>query len=424
MIPSADEQWSYDVNKVFSSKPRNGNNTAVWWWRRKSLEEKMERELNAGVQICLDGPTGTGKSSLAITLLERRNIDYSLLQVTINMDWPQFCVALFAATDPDDTSVATEFDVGIDRGLPTLKAKFSRKQDDTANLGKRDLGHKLSWTEHNVCDYLVQLQLTLVIDDFEKASESLVVRIADMIKLMSQSYAESNAKIVIIGTDDIFRRLVGSDLSLRDRLYEISVGTVPHDHSWKFLLSGFERLGIEHPAELNKKYPLEVTKEDLVECQRRVFTAADGLPKALNRLGRQVCLQTTPSRLRLTPSDITTVCNEMARDNTRDYLPEISRIIRHIAADEPTIELLRLICLWGSGNIHSWHDIVSSLRMRFEEPRVEEAARHLIEVSFLIRTGARNEIVMVKDPHLAHVLAQYLRSDAGKQMTLQLSGKR
>jgi hypothetical protein len=80
------------IDQLFGSRPRDGNQKGALWHRRAKIETRLSQLISARSQsICIDGPTGSGKSSLAITVFSKINQRYIWIPIVNNMMWPDFC---------------------------------------------------------------------------------------------------------------------------------------------------------------------------------------------------------------------------------------------------------------------------------------------------------------------------------------------
>src|SRR2546423_845817 len=71
-FPTPASAWSERVNRVFDTEPRNGGDPNAVWLPRTEIENQFSNLLaQDGVHICVDGPSGTGKSSLVLTQLRK-----------------------------------------------------------------------------------------------------------------------------------------------------------------------------------------------------------------------------------------------------------------------------------------------------------------------------------------------------------------
>lgn len=316
------------------------------------------------------------------------------------MDWAGFCKRLIEPYTNEESSLSAEVEGGIDKGLPQAKFKFSlgmkgRPSDDL------DYYDKIanSWTEHDVCKNMMQENIALVIDDFERANDDIVRRVSDMCKLLTQSYSKRYAKIIVIGTGDICKRLFDANLSLESRLQEISIGTIGKKYeSWKFLQLGFEALGLRHPA--NDKY---IEKVELAECVQAVYEAADGLPKSLNELGREISFKGEGGR-RISPKDIKDIASHVPKNNLKIFRREYPLILKCIQNNPVVRAVVEFLYREGIGDIHNWSELVTAMEPTYTEEQVDNAICELINVQFLVKTGRHGDIFFVSQPTLAHTM--------------------
>lgn len=397
-------QWSNRVGQVFNTQPRDGSRSNSLWITtetRRRIEESLSVLLqNPGVHICVDGPTGTGKSSLAITILNRFRVTYNLIQVTSSMTWQDFCRELIDSGSNKEQSCSTKFVIGLKNGLPTFmlerEAGLQERQADNIDLANK-MAERIN--EHDICRSLACHNILLFIDDFERAKPELAVRIADMCKLLTQSFQNSNAKILVVGTDDICRRLYEANASLEGRLEQISVGTLGNSgESWHFLRQGFEKLNLIHPG-ISR---IQREKDSLKDCIRAIYEAADGLPKSLNQLGRSISLK-AHDRPGVTATDIVNQSEEHFHNalirQDRKFRPILKCIQENIVAQA----VVRRLYSQGIGNIHNWSEISMALLDEFGEQQIDHAVKELVQLNFLIRTGAQDDILFTAQPEFAHI---------------------
>ena len=84
--------WIQRWNSIFGSRRRDGTLDGALWHRRSKIEFRLGQLLSARSQnICIDGPTGSGKSSLAITVFSQIRQPYIWVPVVNDMQWPDFC---------------------------------------------------------------------------------------------------------------------------------------------------------------------------------------------------------------------------------------------------------------------------------------------------------------------------------------------
>jgi len=400
-IKTERKEWSRKVGQVFNTMPRDGNTRETVWLSREKIENRYADLLSfPGVHVCLDGPTGTGKSSLAVTGLHALKYKYILVQIRKSMKWQEFCRKFITQPTITDSTLATEINAGIEGLIPKGNIQFSLGTNRNVS-DKLEIVDKMAeeWTEDNVCEFMVKNDVSLLIDDFEQASENIINRIATMCKLLTQSYVNPLSKLIIVGTDDIYRRLFLANPSLEERLEEISVGTLPTAAaSWKFLQMGFEKLRLAHPA--NDKY---VTKEENIECMRAIYEAADGLPKSLNVLGRDISINGM-GRKRISPSDIKEFSLKMPERGLAKYRQEFSQIIKTVEHNAAIRIVLKHLFELGIGQIHHWGEITSSLSSQIPDKQIDSAIKELVKINLLTQTGRYGDILFVTDPNFCHTL--------------------
>lgn len=416
------KSWSTKVGEVFNTLPRDGNQKSTVWLERKDLESLMTSELESpGVNVCLDGPTGTGKSSLATTILNRMKIPFRLIQITKNMTWADFCYRIIRPPKTPTINTESSVEIGLSRGLPTALLKIvvgSKSEYEDYELKNRI---KEIVTEDIVCELMAENDVALLIDDFEKASNAILERVSSMCKLLTESFVSRNAKVVIVGTDDIYSRIINEDISLDDRLTQISIGTLATKlDSWNFMRLGFEKLKIENPVSLyNQGY---ISKEDLTSCVNAVYEAANGLPKRLNVLGRDIAKNASNNRMRISVADVVNTANKMPVKAINKYSADYPKVMD--SAKDPSVRLvLKLLYQAGVGQIHKLGVIIDTLKDSINEEQIRNAIGTLITLEFLVQTGFNKDVIFVKDPAFAHTIGVVATYPSKYNAPKQLMGK-
>lgn len=240
---TSDSSWGRRAGNVFYTGPRDGCNTSSVWLPRISLEKTLEQLIGSRSHVCIDGPTGTGKSSLAITVLNRCRVPFSSVQLTQKMSWRTFCRGIVGCEGNAEKSFSAEFSGGLKNGLPDLGFKLSAgikgKPSDRIDYLKKLVD---DWDEGDVCQAMADNNITLLVDDLERPeSNELITRLADMAKLFTQSHIAPNARIIFVGTGDVYSRLYAANNALEGRIKEVSVGTLSEkNESWTYIIRGLE----------------------------------------------------------------------------------------------------------------------------------------------------------------------------------------
>jgi hypothetical protein len=406
-MPQKQITWARHVGEVFHTSPRNGNDQNTIWLPRPDLEASLATQLDfPGVHVCLDGPTGSGKSSLATTVLSKTGRRFRVVQITKNTTWPDFCLRAVKSPLQGGPAINAEVTLGFEAGLPTALLKFafgSREPDVTEPEIRKQFGDTV--TEDVVCEKLANSEEVLVIDDFEKASPAIVERVAAMCKLMTQTFENAAAKLVIVGTDDVYARLTTNNKSLEDRLIEISIGSFDQrGDSWRFIHQGLSALRIANPVTDFNNGKSWVSRADLTNCMDAVYVAADGLPKALNVLGREIAMKGSWDRSRVSTKDILHACKKTPEKNYLHYASAYPGIVR-ISKDPAIASVLRYMYQVGVAKIHRLHEVVTHLSSAFSETDVRNALGELVTLNFIVQTGFHKDVFFVENPTLAHTLA-------------------
>jgi hypothetical protein len=267
-------------------------------------------------------------------------------------------------------------------------------------------------SEHDIARRLCELNASLYIDDVERANDLLICRLSDLCKLLTQGYVTDNAKIVLVGSGEVYRRFYRKNPSLDERLLQVSLGAFKHPYdSWKFITKGFEKLRLRHPG--NSEFVRQHMGR--ANCITAIWEAADGLPKSLNRLGQEIALKAI-GRSGVTVTDILTESNKMIEDHWKEYGNEFADVVDFLEKTPVAVAVLRCFYLEGIARIHQFNHIVSRITANNKEERtshtpeeVNDAIDKLVEMNFFIRTGKSGEIIFTKQPAAAHTLGVVMR---------------
>jgi len=276
---------------------------------------------------------------------------------------------------------------------------FGEAQSISSSLEERE---KIAsnWNEFDVCREIVAARAVLFIDDFEMASDELLSKVASMCKLFTQTFGGENAKILVVGTDAIFGKLMKKNRSLEARIEELTLGALAEpNQSWTFLQMGFEALNLIHPGNDN----VEKNRVQLQECIGAVYLSCDGLLKSLMQLGEAVALKGI-SRGRVSPADIK---DAAVAQGKRDFgkmereVPRLDKLVR--GRTEVRIVLERMYRI-GINRVHYAQDLVYDLSAQLSAGAIEEALNLLMNEEFIVRTGESEQVIFTRNPRFAHLL--------------------
>ncbi len=387
------------ADKVFSSHPRVKSEETVWIDRSDTMKDMKSKFYKKGVSICLDGPTGSGKSSLVLSFLTENEVEYVNVKATKTMDWAEFCKEAMLPWDEKFDRHSVSMEIGIDKGLPTAKLSTSLEEDisNTEEAKRRSENTSV----HDIGRLIEAQNKTLLIDDFERAREDIVLKVAELCKYLSSRRVPYKSKVVIVGTDDIYSRLFDKDNSLNERLLEVSLGSFPdRSQTWTLLRRGFEKLGMSHPG-------LRMEKDGGREMYRKsktaAYHAANGLPKSINRLGYEVCSDTGVGN-NATCRQIVNNARNMILDNWKRYRRDADDILMCVKNNHAALEVVKYLYYEGIGGIHRRSNVISSLSGYLDRGDIDNALNELEDVGFITRTGVSGEIFFPENPNLAHTL--------------------
>ena len=268
-------------------------------------------------------------------------------------------------------------------------------------------------TEHDVARRLCELNVPLYIDDVERANDLLIGRLSDLCKLLTQQFESDNAKLLLVGSGEIYTRFYKKNPSLDERLLQVSLGAFKSKNdSWKFLTKGFERLRLRHPGNSG----FAVQRVSLPGCIEAIWEAADGLPKSLNRLGQEIALK-GKERKGVSNWDILSESNRMIEEHWKEYGREFSEVVRFLEKTSLATKILGCFYQEGIARIHQFTTItkhISQAATKADPPysmqEVDDTINKLVELDFFVRTGKSGEIIFTKQLVAAHTLGVVMRN--------------
>lgn len=417
---SSNQKWKRKVAAVFDTRPRiSSKKDTIWLDRSAEMKELDSAASRLGAHVCLDGPTGAGKTSLGLSYLVSNSIRHIEVQVTAELDWKGFCRQLVVPSPAFENSITGEMEVGVDHGLPVAKLKVvlgDRGKNDQIELAELEAQ---SWTEHDVARRLAKRNAMLFVDDVERASDSLLRRIADLSRLLSQSYTADNAKLFLLGSGDVYQRLYRENPALEERLLQVSLGGFAQLSSGTSLMvRGFNALGIFHPW--NSRFESERHQRKM--CQRAIWDAADGLPKSVNSLAYSIAVEAGHNRS-VTAASILSKSAEMTEQHWVQYAQRFPDVVAYLYENALCRDVVGHLYRHGIARIHRLPNIFHSLSIANSAARegdLERAVDGLVRIDFLVRTGRAGELVFVKHPTAAHALGVAMRDPDRFQRIAQL----
>lgn len=445
MSRAQSDPYSSLVGQVFDSRPRIAVDDDSRWMRRKEEDKFRRAVLCSGTHVCLYGPSGSGKTSLAKTILSklhRKGFRFIYTRINQNSTWETLKFQIIGdkqtesrTAQPFGVKIALknlipflEIDGEIGGGALTLASSKDAiaKVVDITTIGR----------------LLIDLNLILAIDDINFASDDLLRTIGDLSKEITDTSHQANTKIIFIGSDDIYSRILQQNDSLKERIEEVSLGSIVGDDGepstmrrdivWKFIADGLVQLGLSDP-----RRDKNITNIQLKECQQWLELAADGLPKSIVRLGQKIAFHGV-GRNRISFSDIKTAAIEMTRSNFRHYRSRYRTLVYALKKHE----LLQDVCLWmftrGSSGIFNLEDIAEDHHELASYDSFEKAIKRLEDMNFLVITGADQTTFFAREPLLAHTIGAaltspeqcgvdptYFKGDpAVKQLLIRFTGKK
>lgn len=406
--------WISTVDSVFNTNPRLF--TSETSYPRTQELRALSRFYNIfGESVCIDGPSGAGKTSLALSFISNKNIEFVYVQVTKYLDWKGFCRQII---DPNsgaaETSLGADIEFGTQNLMPLAKLKVSLGSKSNALSDEKYITElSTNWTEVDIAKNMAEKNVSLIVDDLERANEEILTRVSDLCKyLLVIGKKSPKTKCILVGTGDIYRRILSANEALALRLNEVSIGSFeePND-SWGFLAKGFNALKLTHPG--NSKFRSQ--KRLLEECMEYVYEAANGLPKSLNKLGQLIAQN---SKYSVSAAEIMKQSDTMIRDNWDSYSDEYPDLVELMKPSAETKEVVRFLYEAGSCLVQKKNVVVRAVMNSMEEKQIkttkkeiDEAITKLKRLPFIVLTGMKGkEVIFPSDSIAMHTFGVVLHN--------------
>ena len=318
-----------------------------------------------------------------------------------SLDWGGFAALILELLAKKSLPQADQIKFGVRKFLPEFS--FQRERGRDRDFVYRVVDLEVTAKEfdlHKLAHVLATLDVVLILDDFEKASLDLQERVADLAKLLTDTFRARHARILFVGTHDIYRRILKSDISLSARVKQVSVGTLEHQgNSWNYLSRGFEHLGFYYPGKtkFEGRYPLK-------EVIATVYESANGLLKSLSDLGKSIATRVNGKTV--SEAAIMKECKALLHSSIRDYESQLPGFVNDIVNSPGKKLLMKWLFKEGVGKIHN----LDTLKMKVGEAQLPEdqiirAYDDLKAQEFLVQIGLRDHdrTFYVNDPRFTHV---------------------
>ncbi len=416
MAGSHSDVWAQRVGEVFDVRPRVAIDDLTGWIERREEKKFRDAVVSPGMHVCLYGPSGSGKTSLAkstIGRLHRRGFKFIYSKLNHNSTWSKFKSQIVENKNAIDPTRPFSYKIGIKNLIPYLEIETHSDSDFAGAADARSGIIDLIDIRH-IANYLNDYEIGLAIDDLNFADDELLENLTSLAKEITDNSSSDRTKIIFIGADDVFLRIMELADSLRDRTEEIALGsirgddgnasTIRDDKVWNYIADGLVQLKLTDPRK-DKYFP----KDQIISAKRWIEYAADGLPKSIVMLGRRIA-EKGERRNRVSYSDMMDSAKEMVNRNFRLYRSRY-RTLFYLIKKNPIADQ---VCAWmfknGASRIHTLEEISEDLNEVATYSMFDEAIKFLSDAKFLVVSGAENNVFFARDPLLAHTIGVALEN--------------
>ena len=226
---------------------------------RHDIDRKLISEMETpGKQLIVYGHSGSGKTSSVRNMLNKKNLKYIRTNCESNTSFEELILNAFDALDiyvisershkrikNQNRNVAVEYS--------TIKASISKSRttEDTLTFSPL-LPPQL--TVQKLAQFMGELQIVWIIEDFHKVTTKEKQRIADVIKIFVDNANDYPlSKIVCIGACQSAHELMQLDSNLKNRVSEISIPLLQEEDIEKIIINGFNLLRAKAEKSLVEK---------------------------------------------------------------------------------------------------------------------------------------------------------------------------
>lgn len=219
---------------------------SIVYTRRRGPEQQFGDTLKEqGAQVLVYGDSAIGKTSFVLTELRHKKIDHVRIQCTSKMTWDQISHELLRQLkegierrEVTAKAISPELSVNVFVAKAKLGGEASRQME-------KDIGGHLGSVQH-ITDVLCKNEISLVIDDFEKAKVSHTkVSVANLAKNLSdRAGGGKSGRVIVVGISDSAAELIDADLSIESRLRALHIPRMNDEEIEQILNIGFAKLGI------------------------------------------------------------------------------------------------------------------------------------------------------------------------------------
>lgn len=217
---------------------------------RPGIDSLLSSEMSTpGKQIVVYGHSGSGKTSSVLNLLKKNKYRYIKTHCESSTTFEQLILNAFDALNvfvvsggsfKRTNTISSKLEAEYRTIKETINTQTSTERCETYT---RLLPPQL--TPQKLAQFLGEMEVVWLIEDFHKVPHKEKVRIADVIKIFVDNANDySTSKIICIGACDSAHELIKLDPNLKTRVSEISVDLLKDEEIRKIITHGFKLLNV------------------------------------------------------------------------------------------------------------------------------------------------------------------------------------